>query len=101
MPKAAVRYLIYPVVMTSAVAAGWLLYARGVPANALAIAGIGLFLDVGSVWDAETERHVRVSSGVGFYAGPAFFVVGFPVNTDDLRAIFTMGLRIPGVRIQW
>jgi len=63
--------------------------------------GIGLFLDVGSVWDAETERHVRVSTGVGFYAGPAFFVVGFPVNTDELRAIFTMGLRIPGVRIQW
>ena len=63
--------------------------------------GVGLFLDVGSVWDADTERHVRVSTGVGFYAGPAFFVVGFPLNTDDLRAIFTMGLRIPGVRIQW
>jgi outer membrane protein assembly factor BamA len=63
--------------------------------------GIGLFLDVGSVWDADTERHVRVSTGLGFYAGPAFFVVGFPLNTDDLRAVFTMGLRIPGVRIQW
>jgi hypothetical protein len=63
--------------------------------------GVGLFLDVGSVWDADTERHIRVSTGVGFYAGPAFFVVGFPLNTDDLRAIFTMGLRIPGVRIQW
>ncbi len=63
--------------------------------------GVGLFLDVGSVWDANTERHVRVSTGLGFYAGPAFFVVGFPLNTDDLRAVFTMGLRIPGVRIQW
>jgi hypothetical protein len=63
--------------------------------------GVGLFLDVGSVWDADSERHVRVSTGLGFYAGPAFFVVGFPLNTDDLRAIFTMGLRIPGARIQW
>ncbi len=63
--------------------------------------GVGLFLDVGSVWDANTEKHVRVSTGLGFYAGPAFFVVGFPLNTDDLRAVFTMGLRIPGVRIQW
>jgi hypothetical protein len=63
--------------------------------------GLGLFLDIGSVWDANTERHVRVSTGLGFYAGPAFFVVGFPLNTDDLRAVFTMGLRIPGVRIRW
>lgn len=63
--------------------------------------GIGLFLDIGSVWDADTERQVRVSTGLGFYAGPAFFVVGLPLNTDDLRAIFTMGLRIPGVRMQW
>jgi hypothetical protein len=63
--------------------------------------GVGLFLDVGSVWDANAERHVRVSTGLGFYAGPAFFVVGFPLNTDDLRAVFTMGIRIPGARIQW
>lgn len=63
--------------------------------------GVGLFLDIGSVWDPNTERQVRVSTGLGFYAGPAFFVVGFPLNTDSLRAVFTMGLRIPGVRIQW
>jgi hypothetical protein len=63
--------------------------------------GVALFLDVGSVWDANTERQVRVSTGVGFHAGPAFFVVGFPLNTDELRAVFTMGLRIPGVGIRW
>ena len=31
-----------------------------------------------------TERHVRVSTGFGFHAGPAFLVVGFPLNTDNL-----------------
>ena len=63
--------------------------------------GLALFLDVGSVWDAGTERKVRVSTGFGFHAGPAFFVVGFPLNTANLSAIFTMGLKIPGVGIQW
>jgi hypothetical protein len=63
--------------------------------------GLSLFLDVGSVWDAERERHVRVSTGLGFNAGPAFFVIGFPLNTDDFRAVFTMGLRIRGMGIRW
>jgi len=63
--------------------------------------GLSLFLDVGSVWDDNTERQVRVSTGVGFHAGPAYFVVGFPLNTDNLTAIFMMGLRIPGVGIRW
>jgi len=61
--------------------------------------GLALFLDVGSVWDANTERQVRVSAGLGFHGGPAFLSVGFPLNTDDLRAVFTIGLRItPGLR---
>jgi Omp85 superfamily domain len=63
--------------------------------------GLALFLDVGSVWDANSERHVRVSTGFGFHGGPAFLVVGFPLNTDDLRAVLTLGLRIPGVGIRW
>lgn len=63
--------------------------------------GIGFFLDVGSVWDAHSDRQVRVSTGFGFRAGPAFFVVGFPLNTDNLTAVFTMGLRISGVGIRW
>jgi outer membrane protein assembly factor BamA len=63
--------------------------------------GLALFLDVGSVWDASTERKVRVSTGFGFHAGPAFLVVGFPLNTDKLTAVFTVGLRIPGVGIRW
>ena len=63
--------------------------------------GLALFLDVGSVWDENSERKVRVSTGFGFHAGPAFFVVGFPLNTDNLSAIVTMGLRIPGTRNRW
>ena len=64
--------------------------------------GLALFLDVGSVWDANTERQIRVSTGFGFHAGPAFLVVGFPLNTDKLGAIVTLGLRIPGVvGVRW
>jgi hypothetical protein len=61
--------------------------------------GVALFLDVGSVWDENSKRQVRVSAGFGLQAGPAYLTVGFPLNTDNLRAVFTMGLRItPGLR---
>ena len=63
--------------------------------------GLSLFLDVGSVWDTTTERRVRVSTGLGLHAGPAFVVVGFPLNTDNLRAVVMLGLRIPGAGIRW
>jgi hypothetical protein len=63
--------------------------------------GMALFLDVGSVWDANTQRKVRVSTGFGFHAGPAFVVVGFPLNTDDVRAVVTLGLRTSGVSLRW
>jgi hypothetical protein len=63
--------------------------------------GVALFFDVGSVWDAHTERRVRSSAGFGFHAGPAFFKVAFPLNTDDLTAIFAVGLRTSGVGIRW
>jgi Omp85 superfamily domain len=63
--------------------------------------GLALFLDIGSVWDEGTERQVRVSTGFRFHAGPAFLVVGFPLNTDKLTAVVTLGLRISGVGIRW
>jgi hypothetical protein len=63
--------------------------------------GLALFLDVGSVWDANTERKVRVSAGFGFHGGPAFLTVGFPLNTENLTAMVAVGLRIPGVGIRW
>jgi outer membrane protein assembly factor BamA len=63
--------------------------------------GVAMFLDVGSVWDAGTERRVRVSAGFGFHGGPAFLVVGFPLNADSVRAVVAVGLRVPGVGIRW
>ena len=63
--------------------------------------GLALFLDVGSVWEDATERKFRVSTGFGVHAGPAFLAVGFPLNTDNLRAVFTMGLRVSGLGVRW
>jgi len=63
--------------------------------------GLALFVDIGSVWDANGERKVRVSTGFGFHGGPAFLVVGFPLNTDNLTAVLAMGLRIPGIGPRW
>jgi hypothetical protein len=63
--------------------------------------GVGLFLDIGSVWDDGTDPHVRVSSGFGFYAGPAFVTVGFPLNADKVTAVVALGLRIPAVGSRW
>ena len=57
--------------------------------------GLGMFLDAGSVWDDGADRRVRVSTGVTFNPGPVFFTVGFPVNTEEFRAVFTMGFRFP------
>jgi outer membrane translocation and assembly module TamA len=54
---------------------------------------LSLFLDSGSVWDTGRERKVRFSTGFGFTPGPAFFTVGFPLNTGEFRAVFTMGVR--------
>jgi Omp85 superfamily domain len=63
--------------------------------------GLALFLDIGSVWDATSERDVRLSTGFGFHAGPAFLIVGFPLNTDNLTAVVAVGLRIPGIGVRW
>ena len=52
-----------------------------------------LFLDAGSVWDTGSEKRVRFSTGLGYTPGPLFITVGFPLNTDDSRAVFSMGLR--------
>jgi hypothetical protein len=63
--------------------------------------GLAVFLDFGSVWDTADERRFRVSTGFGFHAGPAFLLIGFPLNTDNVTAIVALGLRVPGVGIQW
>lgn len=63
--------------------------------------GLALFLDGGSVWDSDAERRIRVSTGFGFHAGPAFLTVGFPLNTDDVTAMVALGLRVSGVGVKW
>jgi outer membrane protein assembly factor BamA len=57
-------------------------------------AGLALFLDAGSVWDENSDIRVRTATGLGFHPGPAFFTVGFPLNTDNMSAVFTMGIRL-------
>lgn len=56
---------------------------------------LALFLDSGSVWDTGSEKRLRFSTGFGFAPGPLFMTVGFPLNSDEFRAVFTMGLRFP------
>jgi outer membrane protein assembly factor BamA len=58
--------------------------------------GLSLFLDTGSLWNRGTDPHVRVAAGFGYSPGPVFFTVGFPLNTDNLGAVFTMGLHFNG-----
>lgn len=64
---------------------------------------VSMFFDSGSVWDTPADKHLRFSTGVGFNPGPVFFTLGFPLNTDEFRAVFTMGLRFPtvGFRHPW
>ncbi len=61
---------------------------------------LGFFLDTGSAWDANTEKRVRVASGLNFEAGPYFATLGFPLNADSVRAVFTTGVRFGGVGVR-
>ena len=61
---------------------------------------LAMFLDSGAVWNDGVERRVRVSTGVSFNPGPVFFTLGFPINTDEFRAVFTMGFRFPQSRVE-
>jgi hypothetical protein len=62
--------------------------------------GLAFFLDSGSVWDAGSDARVRVATGIGFHPGPFFMTVGFPLNTDDVRAVFTTGIRFGGIGVR-
>ena len=57
------------------------------------IHAVSLFLDAGAVWDTGTQKKVRFSTGASFSPGPVFFTLGFPINTDEFRAVFAMGFR--------
>jgi hypothetical protein len=62
--------------------------------------GLALFLDSGSVWDDGTDPRVRVAAGFGVHGGPFFMTVGFPLNTDNARAVFTTGVRFGGIGVR-
>jgi hypothetical protein len=59
--------------------------------------GLALFLDSGAVWDNGVDKRVRVAAGFGFHTDPFFMTLGFPLNTDDVRAVFTTGVRFGGI----
>jgi hypothetical protein len=53
-----------------------------------------VFLDAGSVWDQNTDRQARLSTGFGVHAGDVFFMtLGFPLNSDGLDTTFMIGVR--------
>lgn len=52
-----------------------------------------LFFDSGSVWAAEADRRVRLSTGFGYHADRAFVTLGFPLNADEVGATFMTGVR--------
>lgn len=62
---------------------------------------LSVFLDVGSVWDTPADKKTRASAGIGFHGGPQFATVSFPLNTDNLTAIFTFGLRFSEKPFRW
>ena len=62
--------------------------------------GVAVFLDSGSVWDAGLDPRVRVAVGFGLHTGPFFMTLGFPLNTDESRAVFTTGVRFGGFGIR-
>jgi hypothetical protein len=59
--------------------------------------GFAVFLDSGTVWDPGVDKRVRVAAGFGFHKDPFFMTLGFPLNTDDVRAVFTTGVRFGGI----
>lgn len=59
-----------------------------------------LFLDAGSLWNDGADAQARFSAGGGQMFGPVFWTVGFPLNTDEVRAVFTMGIRFSHIGVQ-
>jgi hypothetical protein len=62
--------------------------------------GFGLFLDSGAVWDKDDDKKVRVAAGFGYHSDPFFMTLGFPLNTDDVRAVFSVGVRFGGISMR-
>ena len=55
--------------------------------------GLAVFLDTGSVWTRETSASTEFSTGFGLSGDNVFVLVGVPLNQDDTRVSFMMGVR--------
>ena len=54
---------------------------------------LALFLDSGSVWDQQTARRFRFSTGFGVHGEGGFLTLGFPLNSDDTGVVVMLGAR--------
>jgi hypothetical protein len=54
---------------------------------------VAAFFDTGTVWDRGGESKVRYSTGFGVHSDNSFLTVGFPLNADDVGAMFMAGVR--------
>ena len=54
---------------------------------------VAVFLDTGSVWTRDASVRTRLSTGFGIHGDNVFLTVGVPLNADDVRATFMMGVR--------
>jgi hypothetical protein len=55
--------------------------------------GGAVFLDAGSVWDRASRQRARLSAGFGIHVDNFFLLGGFPLNADDTRGTFMVGVR--------
>ena len=52
-----------------------------------------IFLDSGSVWTRETSASTKFSTGFGLHSDHVLLMLGVPLNQDDTRVSFMMGVR--------
>ena len=55
--------------------------------------GLTFFFDAGSVWDQGVEAQLRLATGFGFTHENFFTLLGFPLDADEVRTVFTIGVR--------
>ena len=53
----------------------------------------GVFLDAGSVWTATGSADTKYSIGAGLQDFRGFLTIAVPLQADDRRVVFMMGLR--------
>jgi surface antigen Omp85-like protein len=54
---------------------------------------VAVFLDGGSVWNRGEDARTRFATGFGLHVDNFFATLAFPLNTDDVRTTFMIGVR--------